>query len=76
MIPEVKGECEEFNNSPQIPKAVTTDGRPLIIYVAKRVWRPRVENERVETLRAEREPCENGNHGTRRRYIKPQGAGS
>jgi len=55
MFPEVRGECEELNNSPQIPTAVTADGQPLTRYAAnsrrngaaKRVWRPRLENKRV-----------------------------
>jgi len=90
MFLKIGGECEELNNSPQIPTAVTTDGRLLTRYAAssrsngavKSGWRrnserefgvqgwvqtpkerPRcgerefgdqgVENERVETLRAE-----------------------
>jgi len=45
MFPEVRGECEELNNSPQVE--ATTDGRPLTRYAAnsrsngaaKRLWR-------------------------------------
>jgi len=45
VFPEVKGECEELNNSPQIEAAA--DGRPLTRYAAnsrsygavRRVWR-------------------------------------
>jgi len=45
MFPEVRGECEELNNSPQIETAA--DGRPLTSYAAnsrsngatRRVWR-------------------------------------
>jgi len=34
MFPEVRGECEELNNSPQIYAATATDGRPLTRYAA------------------------------------------
>jgi len=52
MFPEVSGECEELNNSPQIEAAA--DGRPLTSYAAnsrsngaaRRVWRPRIKSER------------------------------
>jgi len=65
MIPEVRRECEELNNSPRIPAAATKDGRPLTRYANSRSngaarcgWRRRefgdqgAENESVETWRA------------------------
>jgi len=63
MFPEVRGECEEMNNSPQIAAAAA--GRPLTRHAAdsrsngaarmeiERVWGPRMESERVWRPRME-----------------------
>jgi len=65
MIPEVRRECEELNNSPRIPAAATKDGRPLTRYANSRSngaarcgWRGR----------------EFGDQGWRRREFGDQGA--
>jgi len=34
MFPEVRGECEELNNYPQISAAAAAGGRPLTIYTS------------------------------------------
>jgi len=59
MFPEVRGKCEELNNSPQLEAAA--DGRPLTRYAAnsrsngaaRRVWRSRIESDRVWRPRME-----------------------
>jgi len=64
MFPEVRGECEELNNSPQIEAAA--DGRPLTRYAAKsrsngaarRVWRFGWRTREFGDLVGERESWE------------------
>jgi len=48
MFPEVRGECEELNNSPQIEAAA--DGRPLTRYAAERVRQRQTQKNKFKAL--------------------------
>jgi len=62
IFPEVRGECEELNNSPQISAVAVSDGRPLTRYAA---------NSRSNGVA--RSGCRGRHQGGRRREFGDQG---